>query len=127
MPKRIALRQPSDWALGVRSRIEERMRAQGLSQRELGGLVGVSGAAVAAWVEGADFKNWWTCRALAAALGVTVDWLLDAGEEGTPGVSPDIIERAARELDRQASEAEKVVERAKAAAARLRDAAPRKR
>ena len=52
----------------------------GLSQEELSGRVGVSRQAVSKWETGESVPETGKLAALAAALGVTVDWLLSEDE-----------------------------------------------
>lgn len=54
-----------------------RMR-RGLSQFQLGTLVGVSNKAVSKWETGAAKPQIFTCRKLAEVLGVSLDELLSA-------------------------------------------------
>ena len=56
----------------------------GLSQEELSGRVGVSRQAVSKWETGESVPETGKLAALAAALGVTVDWLLSEDEPEQP-------------------------------------------
>ena len=56
----------------------------GLSQEELSGRVGVSRQAVSKWETGESVPETGKLTALAAALGVTVDWLLSEDEPERP-------------------------------------------
>jgi transcriptional regulator with XRE-family HTH domain len=82
-------------------------------------------SAVSGWLSGRTQPSLELLAYICRRTKTSADELL--GLAAPSSVPHEVIERAARELDRQASEAEKVVERAKAAAARLRDASPRKR
>ena len=56
----------------------------GLSKEELSGRVGVSRQAVSKWETGESVPETGKLAALAAALGVTVDWLLSEDEPEQP-------------------------------------------
>ena len=59
----------------ISARIRARRKALGLTQKALGGRVGVSRLAVNAW-EGEHSRPWEHLVELAAALDVSTDWLL---------------------------------------------------
>jgi transcriptional regulator with XRE-family HTH domain len=117
-----------EWVEQLRDRLSNAMRSNGFSQRDLGKRVGVSGPAVAHWQADAPLTDWWRLRSVALALGVSADWLLGLpGGASLTGVSPEVVERAAREIERRADEGAKTAERARALAKQLRGATPRKR
>jgi transcriptional regulator with XRE-family HTH domain len=92
----------NEWLDGVNDRISKAMESNGLSQRELGHKLGISGSAVAQWgLRDASFTHWWRLACLADALGVSVDWLL--GRPGAPkpalGVDPRLVRRLTRQVE----------------------------
>ena len=62
----------------IGNRIYELRKEKGLSQKELGALIGVSNKAVSKWETGAAAPKTETIIKLASALGVTVEELLSA-------------------------------------------------
>lgn len=60
----------------VGNRIYELRKEKGLSQKELGALIGVSNKAVSKWETGASAPKTETIINLAAVLGVTAEELL---------------------------------------------------
>ena len=56
--------------------VSTQRRRRGLSQKELGALVGVSNKAVSKWENGAAKPQMEICRKIAFALGITLDELL---------------------------------------------------
>lgn len=86
------------------------MSARGLSQRDLGDRLGISGSAVAQWMgrEG-TFAQWWRLRAVAIALGVSADSILGLPEAPplpTP-IDPRVIHRLIDQLEKAAALNEK--------------------
>lgn len=58
-------------------RIAQLRKARGMSQRQLAELVGISGAVVAEYELGRKTPRLETARKLAAALGCSIDELID--------------------------------------------------
>jgi len=73
--------------MNVNERIKSRRMACGLTQDQVANRVGVTRVAVSHWERGGADPNGRYLNELAAALGVSVDWLLTGKEEGTMGVS----------------------------------------
>ncbi len=73
--------------MNVNERIKSRRIACGLTQDQVASRVGVTRVAVSHWERGGADPNGRYLNELAAALGVSVDWLLTGKEEGTMGVS----------------------------------------
>nr|WP_029313739.1 S24 family peptidase [Aeromonas caviae] len=73
--------------MNVNERIKSRRIACGLTQDQVASRVGVTRVAVSHWERGGADPNGRYLNELAAALGVSVDWLLTGKEEGTMGAS----------------------------------------
>lgn len=73
--------------MNVNERIKSRRMACGLTQDQVANRVGVTRVAVSHWERGGADPNGRYLNELAAALGVSVDWLLTGKEEGSMGVS----------------------------------------
>ena len=73
--------------MNVNERIKSRRMACGLTQDQVASRVGVTRVAVSHWERGGADPNGRYLNELAAALGVSVDWLLTGKEEGSMGVS----------------------------------------
>lgn len=71
----------------ISDRILSRRTALGLSKTALAKAIGISGVSVGKWESGLNQPKGRYLNDLAAALGVSVDWLLTGKEEGTMGVS----------------------------------------
>ena len=71
----------------INDRISERRQALKISKNELARRVGITHASVNKWESGLNQPKGRYLNDLAAALGVSVDWLLTGKEEGTMGVS----------------------------------------
>ncbi|MBP4067119.1 helix-turn-helix domain-containing protein [Aeromonas sp. MaB10011B] len=71
----------------ISDRIFSRRSALGLSKTALAKAVGVADVSVGKWESGQNQPKGRYLNDLAAALGVSVDWLLTGKEEGTMGVS----------------------------------------
>ncbi|HHQ4686170.1 TPA: LexA family protein [Aeromonas veronii] len=70
----------------INERIKQTRKRLGYSQEILGSRVGVSRVSISQWERGENTPNGRYLNELAAALGVTVDWLL-TGEGGAPSSS----------------------------------------
>lgn len=70
----------------INERIKQTRKRLGYSQEILGSRVGVSRVSISQWERGENTPNGRYLNELAAALGVTVDWLL-TGEGDTPSSS----------------------------------------
>lgn len=86
----------------INERIKQTRKRLGYSQEILGSRVGVSRVSISQWERGENTPNGRYLNELAAALGVTVDWLLtgegdapsSSGEQQMPGyhnVEPAVI------------------------------------
>ena len=73
--------------MNVNERIKSRRMACGLTQDQVANRVGVTRVAVSHWERGGADPDGRYLNELAAALGVSVDWLLTGKEEGSMGVS----------------------------------------
>ncbi|MGN5064507.1 LexA family protein [Aeromonas sp. 6P] len=71
----------------IHDRIASRRREIGLSQVSLAKKTGVSGTSVSKWESGFNQPKGRYLNDLAAALGVSVDWLLTGKEDGATGVA----------------------------------------
>ncbi|WP_446891479.1 LexA family protein [Aeromonas veronii] len=71
----------------ISDRILSRRTALGLSKTALAKAIGISGVSVGKWESGLNQPKGRYLNDLAAALGVSVDWLLTGKEEGTTGVA----------------------------------------
>lgn len=71
----------------IHDRIASRRREIGLSQVALAKKTGVSGTSVSKWESGFNQPKGRYLNDLAAALGVSVDWLLTGKEKGATGVA----------------------------------------
>ena len=71
----------------ISDRILSRRTALGLSKTALAKAIGLSGVSVGKWESGLNQPKGRYLNDLAAALGVSVDWLLTGKEEGSMGVS----------------------------------------
>ncbi|BEE11808.1 repressor [Aeromonas veronii] len=71
----------------ISDRILSRRTALGLSKTALAKAIGISGVSVGKWESGLNQPKGRYLNDLAAALGVSVDWLLTGKEEGTAGVA----------------------------------------
>ncbi|MFQ2693688.1 LexA family protein [Aeromonas caviae] len=71
----------------INDRISERRQALKISKNELARRVGITHASVNKWESGLNQPKGRYLNDLAAALGVSVDWLLTGKEEGTTGVA----------------------------------------
>lgn len=71
----------------ISDRIFSRRSALGLSKTALAKAVGVADVSVGKWESGQNQPKGRYLNDLAAALGVSVDWLLTGKEEGTAGVA----------------------------------------
>ncbi|EPC4028492.1 LexA family protein [Aeromonas salmonicida] len=70
----------------ISDRILSRRTALGLSKTALAKAIGISGVSVGKWESGLNQPKGRYLNDLAAALGVSVDWLLTGKEEGSTGV-----------------------------------------
>ncbi|QJT25385.1 helix-turn-helix domain-containing protein [Aeromonas media] len=75
----------------INDRISERRQALKISKNELARRVGITHASVNKWESGLNQPKGRYLNDLAAALGVSVDWLLTGKEEGTTGVAESPI------------------------------------
>ena len=75
----------------ISDRILSRRTALGLSKTALAKAIGISGVSVGKWESGLNQPKGRYLNDLAAALGVSVDWLLTGKEEGTTGVAESPI------------------------------------
>ncbi|HDN9021744.1 TPA: helix-turn-helix domain-containing protein [Aeromonas salmonicida] len=71
----------------ISDRILSRRTALGLSKTALAKAIGISGVSVGKWESGLNQPKGRYLNDLAAALGVSVDWLLTGKEEGRTGVA----------------------------------------
>jgi SOS-response transcriptional repressor LexA len=71
----------------ISERIFSRRSALGLSKAALGKAIGITGVSVGKWESGLNQPKGRYLNDLAAALGVSVDWLLTGKEEGTTSVA----------------------------------------
>lgn len=71
----------------ISDRILSRRTALGLSKTALAKAIGISGVSVGKWESGLNQPKGRYLNDLAAALGVSVDWLLTGKEEGSTGVA----------------------------------------
>ncbi len=67
----------------INDRIKETRKRLGCSQETLGSRVGVSRVSISQWERGENTPNGRYLNELAAALGVTVDWLLTGSGDST--------------------------------------------
>ncbi|MGX5834054.1 LexA family protein [Aeromonas piscicola] len=74
--------------MNVRERIKARRTILGLTQEKLAAKVGVTRVAVSHWERGEADPNGRYLNDLAAALGVTVDWLLTGSGDGPKQLIP---------------------------------------
>ncbi|MFM1711830.1 LexA family protein [Aeromonas salmonicida] len=72
----------------INDRISARRRAQKMSQNELAKRIGITRVSISKWESGLNQPKGRYLNDLAAALGVTVDWLL-TGSGGSPESSAD--------------------------------------
>ncbi|HEY3696896.1 helix-turn-helix transcriptional regulator [Phenylobacterium sp.] len=86
-PKDAAGPDPVDFAIGAR--VRARRRQLNLSQSELAAALGVSFQQVQKYERGVNRVSGSTLVATAAALDITVGWLV--GEEGAGGQSDDVF------------------------------------
>ncbi|EOD56726.1 MULTISPECIES: S24 family peptidase [Aeromonas] len=70
----------------ISERIFSRRSALGLSKAALGKAIGITGVSVGKWESGLNQPKGRYLNDLAAALGVSVDWLLTGKEEGVTSV-----------------------------------------
>lgn len=75
----------------ISERIFSRRSALGLSKAALGKAIGITGVSVGKWESGLNQPKGRYLNDLAAALGVTVDWLLTGEGEATARPSPETI------------------------------------
>lgn len=75
----------------INERIKQTRKRLGYSQEILGSRVGVSRVSISQWERGENTPNGRYLNDLAAALGVTVDWLLTGEGEGAVTSSPEVI------------------------------------
>ncbi|WP_421289484.1 LexA family protein [Aeromonas veronii] len=75
----------------INERIKQTRKRLGYSQEILGSRVGVSRVSISQWERGENTPNGRYLNDLAAALGVTVDWLLTGEGEGTVTSAPEVI------------------------------------
>lgn len=71
----------------INDRILSRRKLLKLSQLELANRIGITRVSVGKWESGLNQPKGRYLNDLAAALGVSVDWLLTGKEEGTTGVA----------------------------------------
>jgi transcriptional regulator with XRE-family HTH domain len=64
--------------------IKQARKAAGLSQERLAEMVGVSQGAVAQWEAGITHPSYKVLKPLTAALGITLDELVEAGDADIP-------------------------------------------
>ena len=67
----------------IRTRLRQRRKALGLTQHQLAKMIDVTNMTVYFWETG-RVRPWETLAKMAAALGVTVDWLLTGQEPSGP-------------------------------------------
>ena len=75
----------------INERIKQTRKRLGYSQEILGSRVGVSRVSISQWERGENTPNGRYLNDLAAALGVTVDWLLTGEGEGAVTSAPEVI------------------------------------
>ncbi|HDU8491139.1 TPA: helix-turn-helix domain-containing protein [Aeromonas hydrophila] len=75
----------------INERIKQTRKRLGYSQEILGSRVGVSRVSISQWERGENTPNGRYLNDLAAALGVTVDWLLTGEGEGAVTPAPEVI------------------------------------
>lgn len=75
----------------INDRISERRQALKISKNELARRVGITHASVNKWESGLNQPKGRYLNDLAAALGVSVDWLLTGKEDGATGVAESPI------------------------------------
>lgn len=75
----------------ISERIFSRRSALGLSKAALGKAIGITGVSVGKWESGLNQPKGRYLNDLAAALGVTVDWLLTGEGEATARPSPEVM------------------------------------
>ncbi|MFM4981466.1 LexA family protein [Aeromonas caviae] len=75
----------------INDRISARRRALSLSQVALAKKIGVTGVAVGKWESGLNQPKGRYLNDLAAALGVTVDWLLTGDGEARGQSAPEVM------------------------------------
>jgi len=68
-------------ALAIGDRIAERRAALGLSRAKLGRMSALEAMAIYRWETGRATPSLVSARALARALGVTLDWLVDGRDQ----------------------------------------------
>ncbi|QQD22306.1 helix-turn-helix domain-containing protein [Oceanospirillaceae bacterium ASx5O] len=66
----------------VAERVKDRRLVMGITQKELGDMVGASDVTVSKWESGTNQPKGRYVIALSKALGVTPEWLLGRGDEG---------------------------------------------
>ncbi|MDX7921657.1 S24 family peptidase [Aeromonas media] len=75
----------------INERIKQTRKRLGYSQEILGSRVGVSRVSISQWERGENTPNGRYLNDLAAALGVTVDWLLTGEGEAAVTSVPEVI------------------------------------
>lgn len=75
----------------INDRISARRRARKISQDELAKRIGITRVSISKWESGLNQPKGRYLNDLAAALGVTVDWLLTGEGEATERPSPEAI------------------------------------
>ncbi|HHQ4580585.1 TPA: LexA family protein [Aeromonas hydrophila] len=75
----------------INERIKQTRKRLGYSQEILGSRVGVSRVSISQWERGENTPNGRYLNDLAAALGVTVGWLLTGEGEGAVTPAPEVI------------------------------------
>lgn len=99
------------WADAVKDRLQKILERKGLSQRQLGEQLGITGSAVSQRIgrEG-SMREWWQLFRFAKAVGVSADELLGLTPptQASQAVSPQVIRRLLQKLEDVATEAERV-------------------
>lgn len=98
------------WADTVKDRLQAALDAKGLSQRELGKKVGITGSAISQRMARENsLKDWWALFRIAQELGVSADEILGLKPGGkTQAVDPRLVKRLVLKLEDVAQDARKV-------------------
>ncbi|MGT4672932.1 LexA family protein [Aeromonas caviae] len=75
----------------INDRISARRRAQKMSQDELAKRIGITRVSISKWESGLNQPKGRYLNDLAAALGVTVDWLLTGDGEARAQLAPEVM------------------------------------
>lgn len=98
------------WADLVKDRLQTALDAKGLSQRELGRKIGITGSAISQRMARENaLKDWWALFRIAQELGVSADEILGLKPVGhVHGVDPRLVKRLVAKLEGVAEDARKV-------------------